>query len=104
MYNTSAERAAMDTLQWTRDMNEAKAIAHDVAVAYAQHFRALSEPAPGLCDWLDALQAANVPCALVANLDRCVCWTALRAKMHHSSELGVMQKHFSCTHECAQTT
>ena len=60
----------MDTLQWTRDIREAKAIAHDVALAFAQHFRALSEPSAGLCDWLEALQAANVPCAVVSNLDR----------------------------------
>jgi hypothetical protein len=71
LYAMRPERAAMDVLLWTRDMQEAQRIARDVAAEYAQCFHALETPQDGVLDWLQSLQAARVPMALVANLDRC---------------------------------
>lgn len=60
----------MDVLMWTRDMQEARNIAFDVATEYARLFRATDVPQAGLMEWLQALQASRVPVALVSNLDR----------------------------------
>lgn len=71
LYGMRPERAVMDVFMWTRDMQEAQRIAHDVKVEYARCFHALDTPHDGVLEWLQALQAARMPMALVTNLDRC---------------------------------
>ena len=73
MYNMSAERAAMDVLLWTRDIKEARSIADQVTAEYARRFRADVPAVEGVLAWLQALEAARVPCALACSLDR---WAA----------------------------
>lgn len=57
-------------LQWTREWGRAQRLAWRVAAVYAERFHALSEPQPGVREWLAALQRASVPCALVSSFDR----------------------------------
>lgn len=70
MYAMRPERAILDMLQWTRDFGEARKLALAVATAYAEEFRSIDTPIPGLLPWLDALQASRVPCAVISSIDR----------------------------------
>lgn len=62
----------MQVLQWTREWSHAKALAWKVAVAYGEDFGRISEPQPGVKEWLQVLSKANVPCAVVSAFDRCI--------------------------------
>jgi len=57
-------------LQWTREWGVAQRLAWRVAAVYSELFHTLSEPRPGVREWLAALQRASVPCALVTSFDR----------------------------------
>ncbi len=55
-----------------------------MAAAYGSNFNAISEPQPGIREWLHALSKSNVPCAIVTAFDRyekqpftppTLCWT-----------------------------
>jgi beta-phosphoglucomutase-like phosphatase (HAD superfamily) len=70
LYEVPPERAAMHVLQWTRDVRRARALAWDVAAAYAEELRAVEAPLPGVREWLSLMSKTNVPCALVTSLDR----------------------------------
>jgi len=61
-------------LIWTRDWGKAKELAWQVAAAYASSFNAITEPQPGIREWLHALSKSNVPCAIVTAFDR---WAAV---------------------------
>ena len=60
----------MQVLQWTRDWKTAQRLAFELAQAVATEFETLSEPLPGVLDWLIALSSVKIPCALVSGLDR----------------------------------
>ncbi|CAL5219752.1 g1652 [Coccomyxa viridis] len=64
------ERAITEVLRWTRDWGKAKELAWQVAAAYGSNFTAISEPQPGIREWLHALSKSNVPCAIVTAFDR----------------------------------
>jgi len=70
MYDMRAERAAMDVLHWTRDIKRAQEISWLVATAYSEKLAGISAPLHGVQEWLALMSKTNVPCALVANLDR----------------------------------
>ncbi len=61
---------ALQVLRWTQDWGKAKQLAWQVAAAYASVFNAITEPQPGIREWLHALSKANVPCAIVTAFDR----------------------------------
>ena len=60
----------VQVLRWTRDWGKAKELAWQVAAAYGTNFNAISEPQPGIREWLHALSKSNVPCAIVTAFDR----------------------------------
>ena len=60
----------VQVLRWTRDWGKAKELAWQVAAAYGSNFNAISEPQPGIREWLHALSKSNVPCAIVTAFDR----------------------------------
>lgn len=70
MFEMRPERAAMNVLQWTRDMRRAQELAWLVATSYAQALREVEQPLPGVVDWLAVMSKTNVPCALVTAMDR----------------------------------
>ena len=57
-------------LRWAQDWGKAKELAWQVAAAYASGFNAITEPQPGIREWLHALSKSNVPCAIVTAFDR----------------------------------
>lgn len=61
---------ALQVLRWAQDWGRAKELAWQVAVAYATGFNAITEPQPGIREWLHALSKSNVPCAIVTAFDR----------------------------------
>jgi hypothetical protein len=65
-----AVRAFLQVLQWTQDWGRARALAWRVACIYADEFGKLTEPLPGVREWLTALSNQNVPCGLVSSMDR----------------------------------
>ena len=60
----------LQVLRWARDWGKAKELAWQVAAAYAAGFNAITEPQPGIREWLHALSKSNVPCAIVTAFDR----------------------------------
>ncbi|KAK9816620.1 hypothetical protein WJX72_002844 [[Myrmecia] bisecta] len=70
IYDIRPERAITEVLQWTRDWGAAQRMAWRVANLFAEEFGRLSEPLPGVREWLLALNKANVPCAIVSNMDQ----------------------------------
>ena len=48
-------------LRWAQDWGKAKELAWQVAAAYASGFNAITEPQPGIREWLHALSKSNVP-------------------------------------------
>lgn len=66
--NSRAVSCAAQVLQWTQDWGRAQALAWRLALLYAEEFQQLSEPCPSVKTWLEALQKANVPCALVSHM------------------------------------
>lgn len=75
-------KSKMQVLQWTRDWGTAQRLAFEVALAVSREFQTLSEPLPGVKDWLLALKSVNVPCALVTCLDRCLLASPLSYAQH----------------------
>ena len=55
-------------LQWTREWGRAQELAWRLAILYAEEFHKLNEPMPAVKPWLQALQKANVPCALISQM------------------------------------
>ena len=70
LYDMRPERAALDVLQWTRDIRRAKELAWLVATAYVDALRGVEAPLPGVREWLALMSKTNVPCALVTAMDR----------------------------------
>mmetsp|Transcript_29317 Transcript_29317/g.64917 ORF Transcript_29317/g.64917 Transcript_29317/m.64917 type:complete len:374 (+) Transcript_29317:87-1208(+) len=68
--STSPERAILDVLGWTRDLKQARALAWELAELHGEELKELSEPMPGLREWLMAVANYNVPCAVVSSLDK----------------------------------
>ncbi|GLC42989.1 hypothetical protein PLESTB_000279100 [Pleodorina starrii] len=96
MHNTAPERIIMDVLGWTSSMREARALAFELAEAYAGELGSLgegskpgAEPQPGVRDWLNALTSFNVPVALVSALDRATVRRALE-RMHLHDHFQVL--------------
>ena len=82
LFGMGAERAAMDVLHWTRDMREAREIAHDVAAEFSQRFRSLGDSEAGVVEWLRALSAARVPCAVASGFERYACCACSNLPWH----------------------
>lgn len=70
MLDVRPERAAMDILQWTRDMKRAKELAWLVAIAYSELLEQVQDPLPGVKEWLAIMNKTNIPCSLVTAMDR----------------------------------
>ena len=80
----------LQVLIWTRDWGKAKELAWQVAAAYASSFKAITEPQPGIREWLHALSKSNVPCAIVTAFDR---WAA---GYFHVSPLQILIAYSIC--------
>jgi hypothetical protein len=105
LYGMGAERAAIDVLRWTHDMREARKIAHDVAAEFAQRFRSLQHAEAGVQEWLQALAAARVPCAVASGFERCVSFRefivlACVRVMHLYYKVGSYVDYVLCTWSC----
>lgn len=70
IYDVRPERAITEVLQWTRDWGTAQKLAWRVASAYAQECSQGDEAMEGAREWLQALAASRVPCALVSSMSR----------------------------------
>ncbi|KXZ47777.1 hypothetical protein GPECTOR_33g659 [Gonium pectorale] len=93
MHNTAPERIIMDVLGWTDSMREARALAFELAEAYAAELGEMGsqphEQQPGVLDWLSALNSFGVPVALVSELDRPTVRRALE-RMHLHDHFQVL--------------
>ncbi len=70
LYDIRPERVVTDVLQWTRDWKQAQEYSWQFAQLFAEEFVNLDTPLPGVVPWLQALQKANVPCAVITTLER----------------------------------
>jgi beta-phosphoglucomutase-like phosphatase (HAD superfamily) len=71
LFGLAPARAAAELLRWTAEPREAAAIAHDVGEAYRAALLAPGvAPRPGVRAWLEAVERAKMPTALVTSLDR----------------------------------
>ena len=62
--------ACLQVLQWTRDWGTAQKLAWRVASAYVEECSRGDEAMEGAREWLQALAASRVPCALVSSMSR----------------------------------
>ncbi|DBA94566.1 TPA: hypothetical protein ACH3X1_002151 [Trebouxia sp. C0004] len=70
IYDVRPERAITEVLQWTRDWGTAQKLAWRVASAYVEECSQGNEAMEGAREWLQALAASRVPCALVSSMSR----------------------------------
>jgi beta-phosphoglucomutase-like phosphatase (HAD superfamily) len=71
MFEMRPERAAMQVLQWTQNMQRAQELAWLVATEYAKSIQNdIETPLPGVVEWLSVMSKTNVPCALVMAIDK----------------------------------
>ncbi|MEW5307356.1 MAG: hypothetical protein WDW38_001257 [Sanguina aurantia] len=70
LFNSTPERVIMDVLRWTSNPDTAAALSWELAALLAVELESLSEPCPGVREWVASLTKYKVPIAIVSELDK----------------------------------
>lgn len=70
LYECTPEKAITEVLHWTRDFGYARKLAWRLAEIYLEKFKTISEPLPGVQEWLGVVRNFGIPLAIVSNMAR----------------------------------
>ena len=70
LYECTPERAITEVLYWTRDFAYARRLGWRLSEIYMDKFAEISEPLPGIREWLERVNNVGIPRALVSNMSR----------------------------------
>lgn len=70
IFEANPERAITEMLNWTRDFAYARRLGYRLNEIYTQQFEAISQPLPGIKDWLERVNQFGIPRAVVSNMSR----------------------------------
>ncbi len=70
IYESSPERAITEMLHWTRDFAYARRLGFRLNELYSEQFEGISQPLPGIKEWLERVNQIGIPIAVVSNMSR----------------------------------
>mmetsp|Transcript_20153 Transcript_20153/g.42751 ORF Transcript_20153/g.42751 Transcript_20153/m.42751 type:complete len:382 (+) Transcript_20153:168-1313(+) len=70
IYEGSPERAITEMLHWTRDFAYARRMGFRLNELFSEQFEDISQPLPGIKQWLERVNQIGIPIAVVSNMSR----------------------------------